>query len=90
MVYKFISQPDPEYPIVAKRLNFNREVSVKVRFLVGFHGEIEEVKFFTEKDRLGFQKEVEKILKKWRLTPVTLKGVPIKLYFYKEFKFNQI
>ncbi|MDX8335466.1 energy transducer TonB [Candidatus Cetobacterium colombiensis] len=87
--YSFISQPDPEYPLVAKRLSYSKEVSIKVRFLVGFKGEVEEIKFYNEKDSLGFQEEVEKTLKNWKLTPVTLNNKPIKLYFYKEFKFNQ-
>lgn len=87
--YSFIQQPDPEYPLAAKRISYNKEVSIKVRFLVGLNGKIEEIKFYNEKDSLGFQKEVEKTLNKWRLTPVTLNNKTIKLYFYKEFKFNQ-
>ena len=87
--YKIISQPDPDYPLAAKRVSYNKEVSIKVRFLVGLNGEIEEVKFYNDKDSLGFQREVEKTLKKWKLTPVTLNNKTIKLYFYKEFKFNQ-
>ena len=87
--YSFISQPDPEYPLAAKRVSYTKEVSIKVRFLVGLNGEIEDIKFYSDKDSLGFQKEVEKTLNKWKLTPVTLNSKPIKLYFYKEFKFNQ-
>ena len=87
--YSFISQPDPEYPLAAKRVSYTKEVSIKVRFLVGLNGEIEDIKFYNNKDSLGFQKEVEKTLNKWKLTPVTLNNKPIKLYFYKEFKFNQ-
>ena len=87
--YSFISQPDPEYPLAAKRVSYTKEVSIKVRFLVGLNGEIEDIKFYSDKDSLGFQKEVEKTLNKWKLTPVTLNNKPIKLYFYKEFKFNQ-
>ncbi|MGL4955254.1 MAG: energy transducer TonB, partial [Cetobacterium sp.] len=89
LTYSFISQPDPDYPLAAKRISYNKEVSIKVRFLVGLKGEIEEVKFYSDKDSLGFQSEVEKTLKRWRLTPVMLNGKAIKLYFYKEFKFNQ-
>lgn len=89
LTYSFISQPDPDYPLAAKRISYNKEVSIKVRFLVGLKGEIEEVKFYSDKDSLGFQNEVEKTLKRWKLTPVMLNGKAIKLYFYKEFKFNQ-
>ncbi|WP_297595932.1 energy transducer TonB [uncultured Cetobacterium sp.] len=88
--YKFISQPDPEYPLAAKRVGYNKKISIKVRFLVGLDGRVEEVKFYNEKDSLGFQAEVEKVLKEWKLTQVTLDKKPIKLYFYKEFKFDQI
>ncbi|MEG0390385.1 energy transducer TonB [Cetobacterium sp.] len=88
--YKFISQPDPEYPLSAKRIGYNKKVSIKVRFLVGLDGRVEEVKFYNQKDSLGFQAEVEKVLKEWKLTQVTLDKKPIKLYFYKEFKFEQI
>lgn len=88
--YKFISQPDPEYPLAAKRVDYNKKVSIKVRFLVGLDGRVEEVKFYNQKDSLGFQAEVEKVLKEWKLTQVTLDKKPIKLYFYKEFKFEQI
>lgn len=88
--YKFISQPDPDYPLAAKRIGYNKKVSIKVRFLVGLDGKVEEVKFYNQKDSLGFQAEVEKILKEWVLTQVTLNKKPIKLYFYKEFKFEQI
>lgn len=89
LTYSFISQPDPDYPLAAKRISYNKEVSIKVRFLVGLKGEIEDMKFYGDKDNLGFQNEVEKTLKRWKLTPVMLNGKAVKLYFYKEFKFNQ-
>lgn len=88
--FQFLSNPEPEYPLVAKRLGYSTDVSVKVRFLVGYNGEIEEVKFYGKEDELGFQEEVRATLKKWKLTPITLYEVPVKLYFYKEFKFNKI
>ncbi len=88
--YSFVSQPDPDYPLLAKRMGFKKEIVVKTRFLVGFDGEIEDIVFYSTKDRFGFYTEVEKALKKWKLTPVTLNGKPVKLYFYKEFHFNQI
>lgn len=87
--YSFISQPDPEYPVAAKKLGITKEISIKVRILVNSDGNIEEIKFYNKNDNLGFQEEVSKALKHWKLTPVTLNNQPIKLYFYKEFKFNQ-
>lgn len=88
--YSFISQPEPNYPTAAKRLGYNREVIVKVKFLVGFNGTIEDIKFYGKDNGLGFQKEVEKALNNWKLTPITVQNKKIKLYFYKVFKFNQI
>ncbi|MBC2854893.1 energy transducer TonB [Cetobacterium sp. 2A] len=87
--YSFIAQPEPEYPLMAKRLSYSKEVFVKVRFLVDFQGNIEEIKFYGQNDKLGFQEEVKKALCNWKLTPITVNNKPIKLYFYKEFKFNK-
>jgi protein TonB len=86
--YSFISNPDPEYPELAKKMGIRKEVVVRVRFLVGLDGKIEEVKFYNQEKDLGFKAEIEKVLKEWKLTPVTIEGKKIKLYFYKEFKFN--
>lgn len=87
--YSVISQPDPEYPLPAKRIGYNKEVIIKVRFLVGFDGKIEEIKFYGDDIGLGFRDEVTKALNKWEFSPITVKNEKIKLYFYKVFKFNQ-
>lgn len=88
--YSFISQPEPNYPTAAKRLGYNREVIIKVKFLVGFNGKIEDIKFYGKDNGLGFHREVEKALMNWKLTPITVQNKKVKLYFYKVFKFNQI
>lgn len=88
--YTFLSQPEPDYPIAAKRIGYSKEVIIKVRFLVGLDGEIEEIKFYGNDNKLGFHDEVEKALKNWKLTPITVNNKKVKLYFYKVFKFNQI
>lgn len=88
--YEILFQQDPEYPEIGKRLGYRKPVEVKVRFLVGYEGKIEEIKFYGEDIGMGFRGEVEKVLKKWRFSPVTLKEKKIKMYFYKAFIFNQI
>ncbi len=88
--YSFISQPEPNYPTAAKRVGYSREVIIKVKFLVGFNGTIEEIKFYGKDNGLGFHSEVKKALNNWKLTPITIKNKKVKLYFYKVFKFNQI
>ena len=88
--YSFISQPEPNYPTAAKRVGYSREVIIKVKFLVGFNGSIEEIKFYGKDNGLGFHSEVKKALNNWKLTPITIKNKKVKLYFYKVFKFNQI
>lgn len=87
--YKILFEQDPEYPIIAKRVGYKKPVEVEVKFLVGYDGKIEEIKFENEDMGMGFRNEVEKALKKWRFSPVTLKNQKIKMYFYKSFIFNQ-
>ena len=86
--YGFISNPDPEYPVIAKKLGFNGEILVKVRMLVGEDGSIEEIKFYSEKDKFGFTEEVRKTLGNWKLTPVKVGNKKIKMYLFKTFRFK--
>ncbi|MGL5963712.1 MAG: energy transducer TonB [Fusobacteriaceae bacterium] len=88
--YEILFQQDPKYPRIAKRLGYRKTVEVKVRFLVGYDGKIEEIKFYGEDSGMGFREEVEKVLRKWKFSPVTLKEKKLKMYFYKAFVFNQI
>ncbi|MGL4402128.1 MAG: cell envelope integrity protein TolA [Fusobacteriaceae bacterium] len=88
--YEILFQQDPEYPEIGKKLGYRKTVEVKVRFLVGYNGKIEEIKFYGEDLGMDFRGEVEKALKKWEFSPVTLKEKKIKMYFYKAFVFNQI
>ncbi|MGL4733033.1 MAG: hypothetical protein ACRCWN_05035 [Fusobacteriaceae bacterium] len=88
--YEILFQQDPEYPEIGKKLGYRKTVEIKVRFLVGYDGKIEEIKYYGEDLGMGFRGEVEKALKKWKFSPVTLKEKKIKMYFYKAFVFNQI
>lgn len=88
--YGFISQPEPKYPEIAKKMGFKKDMIVKVRFLIGYDGRIEEIKFYNNIEKFGFQNEVNIALKQWRTTPITVDGKRVKLYFYKKFKFEKI
>jgi periplasmic protein TonB len=88
--YGFISQPEPKYPEIAKKMGFNSDITIKVRFLIGYDGHVEEIKFYDDIEKFGFRNEVNKALDQWRSTPITVNGDKVKLYFYKKFKFKKI
>lgn len=88
--YGFIAQPEPEYPDIARKMGFNNEVIIKVRFLIGYEGRVEDIKFYDDMSNFGFRNEVEKALNHWRATPITVNGEKVKLYFYKSFKFEKL
>lgn len=86
--YKIKREVQPEYPIMAKRANFKNEVVIQTKFLVGLNGKVEEIIFLDTFTSYGFRKEVEKALKKWEFAPILYQGHNIKMYFYKDFRFN--
>lgn len=86
--YEFISSPNPKYPFAAKKIGYIKTVEVKVKFLIGLDGRVEDIFFYGDDPGVGFRDEVRKTLKEWRATPVTLKGKPVKLFFYKGFTFK--
>ena len=73
---------------MAKKANFTKEVVIKTKFLVGLNGRVEEVIFLDNFTSYGFRKEVEKALKQWEFAPIIYQGHNIKMYFYKDFRFN--
>lgn len=87
--YGFLSQPEPNYPEIAKKMGFNSDITIKVRFLIGYDGHVEEIKFYDDVEKFGFRNEVKKALNQWRSTPITVNGDKVKLYFYKKFKFEK-
>ncbi len=86
--YGFISNPEPAYPSVARRLGFKGDMVVKVIMQFDSNGELKDFKFVGERDRLGFTNEVEKTVKNWRLTPIRYKGQQVNMRFYKTFRFD--
>lgn len=86
--YKVKREVDPIYPEMAKKIGFKDEIVIKVKFLVGLDGKIEEIIFLDSFTKYGFHKEVEKALKKWEFEPIIYHGENIRMYFYKDFRFN--
>lgn len=86
--YRIKREVDPNYPMMAKKVGFKDEVVIQTKFLVGLNGKIEEVIFLNNFNKYGFQKEVEKALRKWEFEPIIYHGENIKMYFYKDFRFN--
>lgn len=87
--YGFISQPEPRYPEIAKKIGLDKDITIKVRFLIGYNGHVEEIKFYDDIEKFGFRNEVNKALNQWKSTPITVNGDKVKLYFYKKFKFEK-
>jgi protein TonB len=88
--YGFLAQPEPEYPAIARKMGVDHEVIIRVRFLIGYKGRVEDIKFYDDVTNFGFREEVEKTLKNWRATPIEVDGRKIKLYFYKTFRFEKL
>lgn len=86
--YKIKREVEPQYPIMAKKANFKKEVVIQTKFLVGLNGKVEEIIFLDNFTSYGFRKEVEKALKQWEFAPIIYQGHNIKMYFYKDFRFN--
>lgn len=86
--YKILREVDPKYPQMAKRIGFKDEVVLKTKFLVGTKGKVEKVIFLDNFEKYGFHTEVEKALYKWQFAPIIYHGQAIKMYFYKDFRFN--
>lgn len=89
LIYETISSPEPQYPAQAKKIRLKEQVIIKTRFLVGLDGRVEAIEILSGTDRYGFRNEVQKTLKFWRFKPIFYKNENIKLYFYKDFTFQQ-
>ncbi len=88
--YGFLAQPEPEYPAIARKMGVDHEVVIKVRFLIGYKGRVEDIRFYDDVTNFGFREEVVKTLNNWRATPIEVEGRKIKLYFYKTFRFEKL
>ncbi len=88
LTYGFISKPEPEYPSLAKKLGYKKEMIVKVRLLIDEDGKVQEIKLYTERDKYGFCNEVEKVVSNWKLTPIKVGNKKVKMYIFKSFRFK--
>lgn len=86
--YEILNEVEPDYPSQAEAISYEKKVSVKIKFLVGLKGNIENVQIVKSHKQLGFDDEVMKAIKKWRFKPIYHAGHNIKVYFVKEFIFN--
>lgn len=86
--YGFISNPEPVYPSVARRLGFKGNMVVKVIMQFDSNGDLKDFRVVGERDKFGFTNEVEKTVRNWKLTPIRYKGQQVNMRFYKSFKFN--
>lgn len=86
--YKFLSNPDPQFPSSAKKLGFSKTIEIRVKFLINLEGKVEDIIFYGDDPGMGFREEVRRALKNWKVTPVTLDGKKVKLFFYKGFTFK--
>ncbi|MBN1469866.1 MAG: energy transducer TonB [Fusobacteriaceae bacterium] len=86
--YKILKAPNPEYPLIAKKSNYKNKVVIKVRILVNHLGKVEEIKYFDNETKYGFREEVERTLKNWKFSDISLDGKPVKMYFFKSFVFQ--
>lgn len=86
--YHILKQVEPPYPTMAKKVRYSKVVMVKVKFLVGLKGQIEDIKILQGHEKLGFDKSVIDSLNKWKFSPIYYKGKNIKVYFTKEFVFR--
>lgn len=86
--YEIIKEVEPEYPSQAESIAYEQVVKVKAKFLVGLQGAVEKVQIIKSHQKLGFDDEVTKAVKKWRFKPIYYAGKNIKVYFVKEFVFQ--
>ena len=90
LIIKYINTPNPKYPSLAKKLGVKGEFLVKVRFLVDIHGDVEEIKFYSDPlcKKYGFENEVKKVIQNWKTEPIRFHEKLVKVYFYKTFRFS--
>ncbi len=69
-------QVPPIYPIRARRRGI--EGRVKIRFIVNKDGTVSNIEILESKPEKIFDGAVERCVQKWRFSPGTMEGVPVK------------
>lgn len=86
--YKIIKEIAPDYPKQAETIKYKKRVVVKAKFLVDEKGEVQNITIVQSHKKLGFDDAVISALKKWRFSPIHYNNEIIKVYFQKEFVFE--
>lgn len=91
LVYKIIRMPEANYPSRAKRQKIDESIKVEASFVIGTNGRVKNIELssnFREFTSLGFAKEVENNLKKYKFSPIYYRGQKVEVLFYKVFIFE--
>lgn len=86
--YKVILSPEPNYPARANSARYNRDVTVRAKFIVGLKGNVESIQIISGNSGMGFDDEVRKTLNKWKYQPIYYNNKNIKVTFTKTFYFK--
>lgn len=92
LVYKIIRMPEANYPSRAKRQRIEEVIKVEASFVIGTNGRVKNIELssnFREFTSLGFAKEVENNLKKYKFSPIYYRGQKVEVLFYKVFIFDR-
>ena len=90
--YNILKSSEPQYPVTVKRLNLLQEIVIKTRLLIDKEGNIEKIEFLESNIDKSleqfFHKEIRSSLNTWQFSTVTVDNTPVKIYFYKNFVFQ--
>lgn len=79
--------PQPEFPELARTAGVAGKVTVQV--FVDKHGVVKKWKIVRADPKgLGFEEEVEKVIKKWKFTPAIQQGNPVGVWVAVPFNFK--
>lgn len=81
------SNPQPDFPEMAKRARINGTVHIKV--FVDRHGDVRRYQIVKENpSELGFGEEVLKVIPRWKFTPALQQNEPVGVWVTFPFKFE--
>ena len=87
--FTILEDAKAEYPAKARSIGFDKSVRVKVKFLVGLDGRVENARVLTQRlPPLGFDDEALRAIRRMRFEPIRLAGAPVRVYFVKRIIFT--